>query len=345
MREELQRIIYESNHALLKADDAQKLRDLRIQSLGKKGKFTQLLKSMGNLSPSERPAAGKLINEARKYFEAALNRQENRLKDLERDLRLRRETIDVTLPGIKPSVGSVHPLSLTRDDIESVFLSMGFNIVEGPEIEQDRYNFELLNVPKGHPARDMQDSFYISDNLLLRTHTSPVQARVMTTQKPPIRIICPGRVYRYDEFDATHSPVFHQCEALVIDKGINMGHLRGIIDIFAMQLFGEETKTRFRPSFFPFTEPSAEVDVTCYVCGGDNENCRVCKGTGWIEILGCGMVNPVVLEMCGIDPEEYGGLAIGFGIDRIATSRYTINNIKTLFENDMRFLKQFSGER
>jgi len=343
MQEKLDKIIEGAKENLDKAENTKQLNEIRQQNLGKKGAFTQLLKGLGALSADERPKAGKVINEARMMFEKMLSEQEKRIKSLEKQVRLSLETIDVTLPGEKSSVGSPHPLSLVRDEIENIFIAMGFEIAEGPEIELDHFNFELLNVPKGHPARDMQDSFYIDDNKLLRTHTSPVQARVMTNQKPPIRIICPGRVYRFDEVDATHSPVFHQCEGLVVDRGITMAHLRGTIDIFARRLYGKKVKTRFRPSFFPFTEPSAEVDVSCYLCGGDDKSCRVCKGSGWIEILGCGMVNPNVLKMCGIDPDVYSGFAFGMGIDRITTSRYTISDLRTLFENDMRFLKQFQG--
>ncbi len=343
MQEKLNKIISDAKQELDKAESTKELNEIRQQNLGKKGAFTQILKSLGALSPDERPQAGKIINEARMMFENMLSEQEKKLKSLEKQLKLSLETIDVTLPGEKSSIGSSHPLSLVRDEIENIFIAMGFEIAEGPEIELDHFNFELLNVPKGHPARDMQDSFYIDDNKLLRTHTSPVQARVMTTQKPPIRIICPGRVYRFDEVDATHSPVFHQCEGLVVDRGITMAHLRGTIDVFAKRMYGSKVKTRFRPSFFPFTEPSAEVDVSCYLCGGEDPNCRVCKGSGWIEILGCGMVNPNVLKMCGIDPEIYSGFAFGMGIDRITVSRYTISDLRTLFENDMRFLKQFQG--
>jgi phenylalanyl-tRNA synthetase alpha chain len=343
MKEKLKKIIEDARQELDKAESTKELNEIRQHNLGKKGAFTNLLKAMGSLSPEERPQAGKIINEARMMFEKMLSEQENRLKSLEKNLRLSLETIDITLPGEKSTVGSSHPISLVRKEIEDIFIAMGFEIAEGPEIELDHFNFELLNVPKGHPARDMQDSFYIDDNKLLRTHTSPVQARVMTNKKPPIRIICPGRVYRFDEVDATHSPVFHQCEGLVVDRGITMAHLRGTIDVFAKRLYGSRVKTRFRPSFFPFTEPSAEVDVSCYLCGGDDENCRVCRGSGWIEILGCGMVNPNVLRMCGIDPDIYSGFAFGMGIDRITTSRYTISDLRTLFENDMRFLKQFQG--
>lgn len=343
MQKELDKIIEGATQELSKAQSTKELNEIRQQNLGKKGAFTQLLKKLGGLSPQERPKAGKIVNEARVMFESMLSEQEKKIKSLEKQLRLSLEAIDVTLPGEKSSVGSPHPLSLVRVEIENIFIAMGFEIAEGPEIELDHFNFELLNVPKGHPARDMQDSFYIDDNKLLRTHTSPVQARVMTTQKPPIRIICPGRVYRFDEVDATHSPVFHQCEGLVVDRGITMAHLRGTIDVFAKRMYGSKVATRFRPSFFPFTEPSAEVDVSCYLCGGDDKNCRVCRGSGWIEILGCGMVNPNVLKMCGIDPDIYSGFAFGMGIDRITTSRFTISDLRTLFENDMRFLKQFQG--
>ncbi|MEX1377998.1 MAG: phenylalanine--tRNA ligase subunit alpha [Eubacteriales bacterium] len=343
MQEKLDKIIQGAKTELDKAESTKEINEIRQQNLGKKGAFTQLLKGLGALSPEERPQAGKVINEARMMFESMLSEQEKKIKSLEKQVRLSLETIDVTLPGEKSSLGSAHPLSLVRDEIENIFISMGFEIAEGPEIELDHFNFELLNVPKGHPARDMQDSFYIDDNKLLRTHTSPVQARTMTTQKPPIRIICPGRVYRFDEVDATHSPVFHQCEGLVVDRGITMAHLRGTLEVFAKRMYGKNVKTRLRPSFFPFTEPSAEMDVSCYLCGGDDPNCRVCKGGGWIEILGCGMVNPNVLKMCGIDPDIYSGFAFGMGIDRITTSRYTISDLRTLFENDMRFLKQFQG--
>ena len=277
MQKKLDKIIDGVKEELTKAKSTKELNEIRQQNLGKKGAFTQLLKGLGALSAEERPKAGKIINEARMKFEKMLSQQEHRLKSLEKQVKLSLETIDVTLPGEKSSVGSSHPLSLVRDEIENIFIAMGFEIAEGPEIELDHFNFELLNVPKGHPARDMQDSFYIDENKLLRTHTSPVQARVMTTQKPPIRIICPGRVYRFDEVDATHSPVFHQCEGLVVDRGITMAHLRGTIDVFAKRMYGGKVKTRFRPSFFPFTEPSAEVDVSCYLCDGENKHCRVCN--------------------------------------------------------------------
>lgn len=254
--------------------------------------------------------------------------------------RLAHERLDVTIPGRRPTVGHLHPLTLVRKHVEDVFIGMGFEIAEGPEVEWDHFNFELMNLPADHPSRDMHDSIYVDANTLLRTHTSPVQARTMLTRQPPIRIICPGRVYRMEEVDATHTPMFHQVEGLIIDRGIHFGHLKGTLEIFAREFYGERTKTRFRPSYFPFTEPSAEVDVTCWVCHGEDDNCRVCRGTGWIEILGCGMVNPKVLDKCGIDSNEYSGFAFGMGLDRLTVSKYGISDLRTLFENDLRFLEQ-----
>ena len=259
--------------------------------------------------------------------------------DLAQEAALKRETIDVTQPAAAPKAGCVHPMTLVLNEVVDCFTGMGFEVVEGPEVELDHYNFELLNLPKNHPARDAQDTFYIDDNVVLRTHTSPVQARTMLTQKPPIRIVCPGRVFRADEMDATHSPVFHQIEGLVIDKNVSMGDLKGTLDAFAKRLYGDDIEVRFRPSFFPFTEPSAEVDLTCFNCHG--KGCKVCKGTGWIEVLGCGMVNPKVLEMCGIDSTVYSGFAFGIGLERITMLRYGIKDLRLLFEGDLRFLKQF----
>ena len=270
---------------------------------------------------------------------AALDERAAKLRALEKEARLTAETIDVTLPGTKRAAGSLHPMNIVLDDLLNIFTGMGFEAVEGPEIEYDHYNFELLNVPKNHPARDAQDTFYIDDNIVLRTHTSPVQARIMTTRKPPIRIISPGRVYRADEVDATHSPVFHQIEGLVIDENISIADLKGTLDTFAKRLYGEGIVTRFRPSFFPFTEPSAEVDLTCASCRG--KGCRMCKGTGWIEVLGAGMVNPKVLEMCGIDSRKYQGFAFGMGIERLTLLKYNVPDMRYLYENDVRFLKQF----
>ena len=343
MQDKINEIIKSSQSQLQKIIDMQELQELRVKLLGKKGKFTEVLRGMGSVHPKDRPRIGKLVNEARVKIQNAIAEHEKKLLSLEKEIRLKIEKIDITLPGRRPELGAKHPLSKTREQLEDIFISMGYQITEGPEIELDKYNFELLNVPKDHAARDAQDSFYIDENILLRTHTSPVQARVMLSQKPPIKIICPGRVYRVDEVDATHSPVFHQLEGLLIDKGINMGHLKGTLDVFAKKLYGDNSQIRFRPSFFPFTEPSAEVDVSCYICDGKDKKCKICKGTGWIEILGCGMVNQKVLSMCSIDPEVYSGFAFGMGLDRITVSKYSISDLRTLFENDLRFLSQFKG--
>ncbi len=343
MQQKIDEIIKRAQQSLEEIKDEKGLQELKVAFLGKKGKLTEVLRSMGNVPAEERPKVGKLVNEAREKIQNAFGEQENKLKQFQKEIKLKMETIDVTVPGKRPEIGAVHPLMQTRDMLEDIFISMGFSIAEGPEVELDYYNFELLNVPKNHAARDAQDSFYINENVLLRTHTSPVQARTMLSQKPPIKIVCPGRVYRVDEVDATHSPVFHQLEGLVVDEGITLGDLKGTLDVFAKKLYGEGVRTRLRPSFFPFTEPSAEVDVSCYVCNGKDDNCRVCKGTGWIEILGCGMVNPKVLEMCGIDSEKYTGFAFGMGIDRITTSKFGVKDLRTLFENDLRFLSQFIG--
>jgi phenylalanyl-tRNA synthetase alpha chain len=320
-------------------DGTQALENLRVKILGKKGELTALLRGMGQLTPEERPAAGQMINDAREKFTAMLDEKLASLKAREREEALRRETLDVTQPSPMPLVGSEHPLTLALNEVVDCFTGMGFEVVEGPEVELDHYNFELLNIPKNHPARDAQDTFYVDDNTVLRTHTSPMQARTMLTRKPPIRIICPGRVYRADEVDATHSPVFHQLEGLVIDEDVTMADLRGTLNAFAERLYGKGTTTRFRPSFFPFTEPSAEVDLTCAACHG--KGCRVCKGTGWVEVLGCGMVNPKVLDMCGIDSHKYSGFAFGIGLERIAMKRYSIPDMRLLYEGDMRFLGQF----
>lgn len=324
---------------LAQVDGMQALDALRVKIVGKKGELTALLRGMGQLSPEERPAAGQLINEAREKFTGMLEEKQAKLKKLAQEAALKRETIDVTQPAAQPAMGCEHPLTLALNEVVDCFTGMGFEVVEGPEVELDHFNFELLNIPKNHPARDAQDTFYIDDNIVLRTHTSPMQARTMLSRKPPIRIICPGRVYRADEVDATHSPVFHQLEGLVIDEDVTMADLRGTLNAFAERLYGKGITTRFRPSFFPFTEPSAEVDLTCVNCHG--KGCRVCKGTGWIEVLGCGMVNPKVLEMCGIDSKKYSGFAFGIGLERIAMQRYSIPDMRLLYEGDMRFLGQF----
>jgi len=315
------------------------LDNLRIKYLGKKGELTIALKGMGKLSKEERPIIGKLANEVREEIENALSHQKQILDKQELDMRIKEEIIDVSLPGKKHFSGSLHPLTTTINELKEIFLGMGFSIAEGPEIEWAKYNFDYLNVPLDHSARDLQDTFYYEDDIVLRTQTSPVQVRVMQDQKPPLRIISPGRVYRSDEIDATHSPVFHQMEGLVIDKDITMSDLKGTLNMFAKKLFGEQTKTKFRPHQFYFTEPSAEMDVTCFKCGG--VGCKVCSNTGWIEILGCGMVHPNVLKLCGIDPDVYSGFAFGMGLDRITMIKYGINDLRLLFENDLRFLSQF----
>lgn len=319
--------------------DLAALEELRVRVLGRKGELTGLLRSLGQAPADERPKLGQLVNAAREKLEQAIEARSEQLKGAAKEARLAAEAIDVTLPGKTRSAGSLHPMYLVQDQLLTIFTGMGFEVVEGPEVEFDHYNFELLNLPKNHPARDAQDTFYIDDEIVLRTHTSPVQARVMTTRKPPIRVVCPGRVYRVDECDATHSPVFHQLEGLVVDEGISMGDLKGTLDLFAKKLYGEGIRTRFRPSFFPFTEPSAEFDVSCAACGG--AGCRVCKGSGWIEVLGCGMVNPKVLDMCGIDSKKYTGFAFGMGIERLSILKYNVPDMRYFYENDLRFLAQF----
>ena len=339
MKEKIAEIRALVDKELGETDGTKALDELRVRVLGKKGELTQLLRGMGQLSPEERPAAGQMINEARERFTAMLDERMETLKQQERERALMAETIDVTQPVAAPEQGTEHPLTLVMNEMIDCFTGMGFEVVEGPEVELDHYNFELMNIPKNHPARDAQDTFYVDDNIVLRTHTSPMQARTMLTRKPPIRVICPGRVYRADEVDATHSPVFHQMEGLVVDKDVNMADLRGTLNAFAERLYGKGITTRFRPSFFPFTEPSTEVDLTCAACHG--KGCRVCKGTGWIEVLGGGMVNPKVLEMCGIDSSVYSGFAFGIGLERIAMQKYAIPDMRLLYEGDVRFLGQF----
>ena len=343
MQDKLNDIRQAVRQRLDKASQSSHIEELRVSVLGRKGELTALLKGMGKLSPEERPVVGQKVNALRSEIEDWIDERSRELAAREEEERLKKETLDISIPGDPVPMGCEHPLSSTLERIIDIFVGMGFSVAEGPEVEQDKYNFELLNLPKNHPARDAQDTFYFNENLLLRTHTSPVQARTMLSQKPPIRVICPGRVYRADEVDATHSPVFSQCEGLVIDKGITMANLKGTLDAFAHQMYGEGIRTRFRPSFFPFTEPSAEVDVTCAACKG--EGCRICKGTGWIEILGAGMVNPKVLEMCGIDPDVYTGFAFGIGIERVTNLKYNVPDMRLLFENDLRFLAQFGKGR
>lgn len=339
LSEQIQAIVNEAEQAVSAVSTTQELEQQRVHLLGKKGVLTALLRSMGQMSPEERPRAGQMINDARQTITGLLERAESELAEKELRQQLADETLDVTEPRELPRVGVPHPCTMVLNEVLDCFIGMGFEVVEGPQVELDHYNFELLNIPKNHPARDAQDTFYIDENIVLRTHTSPVQARTMLTRKPPIRIICPGRVFRADEVDATHSPVFHQIEGLLIDRDVTMGDLRGTLAAFGKRLYGEDTQLRFRPSFFPFTEPSAEVDLTCFNCHG--KGCRVCKGTGWIEVLGCGMVNPKVLDMCGIPSDEYTGFAFGIGLERIAMLRYGIPDMRLLFEGDERFSRQF----
>ena len=339
MKEKLQSIREQALSKIAEAQDINLLNDIKVSILGKKGELTQVLKSMKDVAPEDRPKVGQMVNETRANIEAKLEEKMKSINSAMRAEKMKRETIDVTLPGVKKIDGHRHPNQIALEDLERVFIGMGYEIVSGPEIEYDKYNFELLNIPANHPAKDEQDTFYITKDILLRTQTSPVQARIMEQGKLPIRILSPGRVFRSDEVDATHSPSFHQIEGLVIDKNISFADLKGTLEVFAKELFGPDTKTKFRPHHFPFTEPSAEVDVSCFKCGG--KGCRFCKGSGWIEILGCGMVHPHVLEMCGIDPEEYNGFAFGVGLERIALLKYEIDDMRLLYENDIRFLKQF----
>ena len=315
------------------------LNDLRVAYLGKKGELTALLKGMKDLAAEERPKFGQMVNEVRELLEGKLDEVKENLSKAALELQLKTEVIDVTLPAKRKNLGHRHPNNIVLEEVENIFVGMGYEVVDGPEVEYDYYNFEALNIPANHPAKDEQDTFYINNEIVLRTQTSPVQARVMEKGKLPIRMIAPGRVYRSDEVDATHSPCFHQIEGLVIDKNITFADLKGTLAEFAKKLFGEQTKVKFRPHHFPFTEPSAEVDVTCFKCGG--KGCRMCKGSGWIEILGCGMVHPHVLEMSGINPEEYQGFAFGVGLERITLLKYEIDDMRLLYENDVRFLKQF----
>ena len=329
----------EAMNALLGADGMDRLNEIRVAYLGKKGTLTAVLKGMKDVTPEERPKVGKWVNDAREQIEGRIEEIRARLEEEKLEARLEAEAIDVTLPARKQKRGHRHPNTIALEEVERIFVGMGYEVVEGPEVEYDEYNFTKLNIPANHPAKDEQDTFYITDEILLRTQTSPVQARIMEQGKLPIRMIAPGRVFRSDEVDATHSPSFHQIEGLVIDRNITFSDLKGTLDLFAKELFGPDTKTKFRPHHFPFTEPSAEVDVSCFKCGG--RGCRFCKGSGWIEILGCGMVHPNVLSMCGIDPEEYTGFAFGVGLERIALLKYEIDDMRLLYENDTRFLKQF----
>ena len=339
MKEKLEQIRQTAISVLEKAEDINALEEARIKFLGKKGEMTAAMKEMRNLSAEERPVIGALANEIRANIEKHIDEKKSELQAKLEEIKLKAEVIDVTMPGRAQSVGKLHPLTKVMNNIKDTFIGMGFEIADGPEVELDYYNFEALNIPKNHPARDTQDTFYVTDNIVLRTQTSGMQVRVMEKQKPPIRIIAPGKVYRSDAVDATHSPVFHQIEGLVVDKGVTMADLKGTLEVFLKRLYGEKTRVRFRPHHFPFTEPSAEADISCFRCGG--EGCPVCKGEGWIEIFGCGMVHPKVLANCGIDPEVYSGFAFGVGLERIAMGKYGINDLRLFYENDQRFLDQF----
>ena len=339
MKEQLEAIRQEAEAALQTCTDAKQLDAIRVQYLGKKGALTAILKQMGKLSAEERPVMGQLANAVRSDIESAITKQQAAIAEAALEQKLQSETLDITLPGKQKKIGGLHPLTIVENEIKEIFLGMGFSVADGPEVEYDYYNFEALNLPPDHPARDTQDTFYITDNILLRTQTSSVQVHVMEQQKPPIRVISPGRVFRSDAIDATHSPLFHQVEGLVVDKGITMADLKGTLELLMQRLYGDDCKIRLRPHHFPFTEPSAEVDVMCYNCYG--KGCRLCKGEGYIELLGAGMVHPKVLEGCGIDSNVYSGFALGLGLERIVMRRYNIQDMRLLFENDYRFLEQF----
>ncbi|MDR0138121.1 phenylalanine--tRNA ligase subunit alpha [Metabacillus idriensis] len=341
MQEQLKQLQLEALEKIQTANDLKSLNDIRVSYLGKKGPITEALRGMGKLSAEERPLMGALANEVRESIATSIAAKQEGLEEAAVEEKLAAETIDVTLPGRPVRAGNHHPITAVIEEIEDLFLGMGYSVEEGPEVETDYFNFEALNLPKGHPARDMQDSFYITDETLLRTHTSPVQARTMQKYKGqgPVKIICPGKVYRRDNDDATHSHQFTQIEGLVIDENISMSDLKGTLEAFAKKMFGEDREIRLRPSFFPFTEPSVEIDVSCFACGG--HGCNVCKGTGWIEILGAGMVHPNVLEMAGFDSKKYSGFAFGMGPERIAMLKYGIDDIRHYYTNDVRFLKQF----
>ncbi len=339
MQDQLNKILEQAKSQLETATDRAQAEELRVKLLGKKGELTQILKGMGKLSPEERKSTGQMVNGVKGQIESLLENKFEELKAKAKEAQFKVERIDVTEPGVRPKLGARHPLTVTMEEISKVFMNMGFSIVEGPEVETVFNNFDALNASPDHPARDMTDTFYITEDVLLRTQTSPVQVRTLLKQKPPIKVISPGRCFRCDTPDATHSPMFHQIEGLVVDEGITMADLKGTLDSFAKQLFGPETKTKFRPHHFPFTEPSAEVDVSCFKCGG--KGCRVCKGSGWIEILGCGMVHPNVLKVGGLDTEKYTGFAFGLGVERVAMLKYGVDDIRLFYENDMRFIEQF----
>lgn len=339
MKEKLEQIQQVALSAIESVSDLKQLEDLRVQYLGKKGELTAVLRGMKDLTAEERPVVGQMANEVREALEVALADKKVGLEMEAVNQRLQEEVIDITMPGKKINKGHMHPLHKTLEELEKIFMGMGYEIVDGREVETAYYNFDALNLGEEHPARDEQDTFYFTNNLVLRTATSPVQVHTMESQELPIRMIAPGRVYRSDESDATHSPVFHQIEGLVIDKNITFGDLKGVLAEFAKKFFGDKVQVKFRPHYFPFTEPSAEVDVSCVMCGG--KGCNVCKGSGWIEILGCGMVHPKVLEMAGIDPTQYQGFAFGMGVERLTMLKYDINDLRLFYENDVRFLSQF----
>ena len=339
MKERLEELTARAVGQIEAAQSAAALNDIRVAILGKKGELTAILKGMKDVPPEEKPEMGRIVNEAREKIESALKAAETEVKRRDLDDRLKNEVIDVTLPAKKNKKGHRHPNRIALEEVEKIFIGMGYEVVHGPEVEYDYYNFKALNIPADHPAKDEQDTFYINDKIVLRTQTSPVQVRVMEKGKIPIRMIAPGRVFRADEVDATHSPCFHQIEGMVIDEGITFADLKGTLEVFAKKLFGENVALKFRPHHFPFTEPSAEVDVTCFKCGG--KGCRMCKGEGWIEILGCGMIHPKVLERCNVDTSKYSGFAFGIGLERIALLKYEIDDMRLLYENDVRFLGQF----
>ena len=339
MREKLEQIRNEALKRIEEAGALDVLNDVRVSFLGKKGALTAVLKGMKDVAPEDRPKVGQLVNETREEIERVLDEARKKMEQIIREQQMKAEVIDVTLPAEKRVLGHRHPNTIALEEVERIFIGMGYEVVEGPEVEKDYYNFEVLNIPADHPARDEQDTFYVNEKIVLRTQTSPVQARVMEQGSLPIRMIAPGRVFRSDEVDATHSPSFHQIEGLVVDKNITLADLKGTLAEFAKEMFGADTKVKFRPHHFPFTEPSAEMDMSCFKCKG--AGCRFCKGSGWIEILGCGMVHPRVFEMCGIDPKEYTGFAFGIGLERISLLKYEIDDMRLLYENDVRFLKQF----
>ena len=339
MKEELKKLLEEAKDVAAKLSSPEEAEALRVRFLGKKGEITEILHSMKDLAPEERKAMGQIANETKAQIEALINDKMDSLKKAAKNARLLAETIDVTEPGTETKLGTEHILTQTINEITEIFMSMGFSVAEGPEVETVYYNFDALNAGPNHPSRDMTDTFYIDDKTILRTQTSPIQVRTLLKEKPPIRVIAPGRVFRCDTPDATHSPMFHQLEGLVVDEGITMADLKGTLDIFAKKMFGPQTKTKFRPHHFPFTEPSAEMDVSCFKCGG--KGCRMCKGSGWIELLGCGMVHPNVLKVGNVDTEKYTGFAFGMGLERAAMFRHEIDDLRYLYENDVRFIEQF----